>query len=109
MRQELQRRPGQVHQRRCVLATAPGVEASRPARSRAWADLPSGVWSVRFLSRFFMVNRPRPIHPDAKVRIVRRNRARKEGTNVTNTDASPAIVPNFDTETPTGRKLAVIC
>jgi Uncharacterized conserved protein len=56
-----------------------------------------------------MVNPPRPLHPEAKVRIVRRNRARKEGTNVTNTDASPAIVPNFDTETPTGRKLAVIC
>ena len=28
---------------------------------------------------------------------------------MTTTDASPAIVPNVDTEAPTGRKLAVIC
>ena len=28
---------------------------------------------------------------------------------MTTTDARPAIVPNFDTEAPTGRKLAVIC
>ena len=28
---------------------------------------------------------------------------------MTTTDATPAIVPQFDTETPAGRKLAVIC
>ncbi|HZW42758.1 MAG TPA: DsrE/DsrF/DrsH-like family protein, partial [Dermatophilaceae bacterium] len=28
---------------------------------------------------------------------------------MTTTDASPAIVPNFDAEAQTGRKLAVIC
>jgi len=28
---------------------------------------------------------------------------------MTNTDASPAIVPSFDTEQSTGRKLAIIC
>jgi len=30
-------------------------------------------------------------------------------TDTTNTDTTPAIVPQFDSETPAGRKLAIIC
>lgn len=41
--------------------------------------------------------------------MARRNRAGTEGANMTSPGTTPAIVPNFDIDAASGRKLAVIC